>query len=248
MALHTKGSIDHFSVRAKQNVAKNKPFLESISTFSDLSEISRDVAPNSFDLITSTDQRAVGLKRIKLIEGFEGYLQKYLDPVNEVYFLAWAWDLSGQPINQYPGSNVNSTDVVMQLKVGNVREFIGAGINLFPKRLVKGGVALRIQLWESDQNVRNFGKAMTDTANEIKKSELNNLLSLISTAAGVSGATISLIKDASIELVKAIGIILRTNGDDHVDFFEGYYPADQTWTIGDDQSQGSSSMLTLNKY
>ena len=60
--------------------------------------------------------------------------------------------------------------------------------------------------------------------------------------------TITLIKDASIELAKVIGTILQSNGDDYVDFFEGYYPADQIWTAGNDSYNGYASVLTLNKY
>lgn len=248
MALIKVGSINNFAVTTKETVKKQKPFLKGIKTFATLGEVSRDVPTDSFEFVTSTDQRGVGLKSIQLTEGFEGFLQKFLNPTNEIYFVAWAWDLSGQTINQYPGANVNSQDVLIRIKIGTVREFIGQGINLFPKQQVKGGIAIRIQLWESDENVRTFGKAMSDTADAIKKSELNNLLSLISLATGATGTTITLIKEASIELAKVIGTILQANSDDYVDFFEGYYASDQNWNLGDDQYQGNSSVLTLNKY
>jgi hypothetical protein len=248
MALIKVGSINNFAVTAKEPVIKKNPFLKGIRTFSALNELSKEFTPDLFELITSTDQRGVAIKSIKLTEGFEGFLQKYLNPTNEIYFVAWAWDLSGQPVNIYPGSNFNAQDVIIPMKVGNIREFIGQGINLFPKRRIKGGIAIRIQLWESDQNVRNFGKAMTETADAIKKSDLNNLLSLFSMATGVTGVTINLIKEASIELAKVIGIILQSNGDDYVDFFEGYYASDTAWTIEDESYIGNSSVLTLNKY
>jgi hypothetical protein len=89
---------------------------------------------------------------------------------------------------------------------------------------------------------------MSDTADAIEKSKLNNLLSLISLSTGVSGATITLIKDAAIELAKVIGIILQANGNDYVDFYEGYYASDQIWTVGEETYQGNSSILKLNKY
>jgi hypothetical protein len=248
MALIKVGSISNFAVTTKATALKQKPFLKGIKSLAALAEVSRDVPTDSFDFVTSSDMRGVGLKSIQLTEGFEGFLQKFLNQSNEIYFVAWAWDLGGQKINQYPGANVNAQDVLIPIKVGKVREFIGQGINLFPKQLVKGGIAVRIQLWESEQNVRNFGKAMSDTADAIKKSELNNLLSLISLATGVTGTTITLIKEASIELAKVIGTILQANGDDYVDFFEGYYAADQNWNCGDEPYQGNSSILTLNKY
>jgi hypothetical protein len=248
MALIKVGSINDFAVNVNDAAKRKKPFLKGIHTFSALNEISRDVPPDSFDLITSEEQRGVGLKSIMLNEGFEGFLEKFLNPTNEIYFIAWAWDLSGQPINQYPGAGVNHQNVIIPMKVGSVREFIGQGINLFPKRQVKGGIAIRIQLWECDEKVRSFGKAMTETADAIEKSKLNNLLSLISLTTGVAGATITLIKEASIELAKVIGIILQTNGDDYVDFYEGYYASDQIWTSGNETYHGNSSVLTLDKY
>ncbi len=248
MALIKVGSINDFSVTAKESVIKNNLFLKGIRTVSALNELSREFTSDSFELITSTDQRGVVIKSIKLTEGFEGFLQKYLNPTNEIYFVAWAWDLSGEPVNLYPGSNFNAQDVIIPIKVGNIREFIGQGINLFPKRHVKGGIAIRIQLWESDQKVRNIDKVITEVSDAIKKSDLNNLLSFISTTTGVTGVTVNLIKEASIELAKVIGIILRSNGDDYVDFFEGYYASDTVWTIEDESYVGNSSVLTLGKY
>lgn len=248
MALIKVGSISNFAVSAKEPVIKQNPFLKGIRTFSALNEISKEFTPDLFELTTSTDQRGVAIKSIKLTEGFEGFIQKYLNPTNEIYFVAWAWDLSGQPVNLYPGQSFSSQDVIIPIKVGSVREFIGQGIELFPKRRIRGGIAIRIQLWESDQNVRNFGKAMTETADAIKKSDLSNLLALLSTATGITGVTLNLIKEASIELAKVIGLILQTNGDDYVDFFEGYYASDQIWTTADETYEGNSSVLTLSKY
>jgi len=248
MALIKVGSINSFAVTAKEAITKEKNFLSGIRTFADLSEVSRKIAPNSFDLITSANQRGIGIKSITLTEGFRGFLGNLFDATNKVYFVAWAWDLSGESVNLYPGSGVEANEVLIPLKVGKLREFIGSGINLFPKRKIKGGIAVRIQIWESDQDIRTFGKVMADTADAIQKSELNNLLSLISIATGVTGATITLIKDASIELAKVIGTILQSNGDDYVDFFEGYYPSDQQWAPSNDSYNGNSSVLVLNKY
>lgn len=248
MALIEIGSINSFAVSANARAMKQKPYLRGIRSFSELKEVSSNIPPDSFELITSTDQRGVGLKSLQLTEGFEGFLQDFLNKTDEIYFFAWAWDLSGVPVNLYPGSNIDSKEVIIPIKVGHIREFIGEGINLFPKRYVKGGIAVRIQLWESDQNVRNFGKAMSDTADAISKSSLNHLLSSISLVTGVSGTTVTLIKDAALQLANLVGTILKANGDDYVDFFEGYYSSDQAWTTGNESHTGNSSILTLNKY
>ena len=248
MALIKVGSLNNFAVAANTTAKKQQPFLKSIRTFYALNELSRVVPPGSFGLITSKDKRGIGLKSLTLTEGFEGFLQKILHKTNDIYFIAWVWDLGGQPVCQYPGAGAAREDVIIPIRVGNVREFIGQGINLFPKRKVTGGIAIRIQLWESDQKERNFGKVLSDTADAIQKSKLNNLLSGISLLTGVPGATITLIKEASIELAKVIGTILQKNGDDYVDFFEGYYAADQPWTKGEESYEGNASVIRLNKY
>lgn len=248
MALIEVGSINNFAVSANSDLIKHKPFLRSIRSISALNEVSKQITESSFELITSKDRRGVGLKSIKLTEGFEGFMQNFLNKTNEIYFLAWAWDLSGEAVNLYPGAGVEPNKVLIPIKVGVIREFFGEGINLFPKRFVKGGIALRIQLWESDEKTRNVGKAMSETADAINNSKLNNLLSTISIATGVSGATITLIKDAALELTSLIGKILEKNGDDYVDFFEGYYSSDQEWITGNENQNGNASILTLNKY
>jgi len=248
MALIEVGSINSFAVSANAVVLKQKPFLKGIRSFSELNEISNNIPQESFELITSTDQRGIALKSIKLTEGFEGFLQNFVNKTNEIYFFAWAWDLSGEAVNLYPGTGVEPNKVIIPVKVGVLREFIGDGINLFPKRLIKGGIAIRIQLWESDEKTRNFGKAMSETAEAISKSKLNNLLSAVSIATGISGTTITLIKDAALELTGLIGKILAKNGDDYVDFFEGYYSSDQNWVTGNEKQIGNSSILTLKKY
>jgi hypothetical protein len=159
MALIKVGSINSFAVTAKESVIEKKKFLGSIRTFADLSEVSRDIAPNSFDLITSSDQRGLAIKSITLTEGFEGFLLNlFASTTNEVYFVAWAWDLSGEMINQYPGAKVEAKDVLIPLKVGKVREFIGSGINLFPKRVVKGVLQLEFRFGSLTRMSEHLGR------------------------------------------------------------------------------------------
>jgi len=249
MALINVGIIDNFAVTANEAAKKREPSLANISSFSSLQKIPDDAASENFDLITSDEPRGIGLQRIQLVKGFEGYLQQFLNPTNEIYFIAWAWDLSGQPLYFYPGpGGKHDRNLIIPIKVGMAREFIGQGINLFPKRKVKGGIALRVQLWESDQQTRNVGKTISATAREIKKSGLNHLLSVVSTATGLTGTTIKLIKEAAVELSDLIGKILQKNGDDYVDFFEGYYASDRNWHIGKENYMGYSSQITFDKY
>ena len=248
MALIKSGNLNDFSVSPKESILQHKSYFRNYKNFNVLQEITRTVEPDSFELIISNESRGLTLKSIFLTEGFEGMLGNLFNTTNEVYFIAWAWDLSGKSIILYPGEGFKPEDVMIRLKAGRLREFIGEGINLFPKRKIKGGLAIRIQIWESDQEIRNFGKTLEETANTIQNSQLNNLLSLISTASGVSGATITLIEQASIELAKLIGTILKANGNDYVDFFEGYYASDDTWVKEEEEYEGNSSKITLIKY
>lgn len=243
MALFKSGSFNDFSVNAKNISAFNM-----IKKIAEMKEISQDAESNIFQLSDSSEERGVALQKIQLLKGFEGFLSKVFNRTNEIYFVAWAWDLSGEKINLYPEEGVDYEDVKIPIRVDNIREFIGSGINLFPKRKVKGGIALRIQVWESDGDIRKFGKAMSDTVKAIKDSELNNLLTLASTVTGVSGATVNLIYKASLELANVIGTILKANGNDYVDFFEGYYPADLDWVKGNEEIKGTYANIALNKY
>lgn len=248
MALIKIGSLHEFTVKPQQKVLIQRPFLKGLTSFRALSEVTRLLEPKSFEVSSSTDKRGLALKSIELTEGFEGFLGNLFDKTNEVYFLAWTWDMSGQPVNKYPGDGVDPETVKFNLKVGNVREFVGDGIILFPKREVKGGIGVHIQLWESDKDIQNIGNVMVQVAETIQKSNLNNVLTAISLATGVSGVTITVVEQALLELTKLTGEILKANSPDFVDFFEGFYTTDKAWTIGKEQYKGNSSKIVLEKY
>lgn len=248
MALIKEGLINNFSVEKASALPMGPPSLSDVKTFAELAEVARKTPQDAFRLMESKETRGVGIKSIQLTESFEGFIGNVFNPTNDLYFVALAYDLSGEPVFQYPGKDVDPQSVRIPIKVGKVREFIGEGIDLFPKRNVVGGIALRIQIWESDQSTRDFGKVMGDIADRVAGSQLTNVLSLISLATGVSGATIELVEKASVELMKVIGGILQANSDDFVDFFEGYYAADQDWILGKDTYTGNSSIITLDKY
>ncbi|HEX3047505.1 MAG TPA: hypothetical protein VHY08_22325 [Bacillota bacterium] len=195
----------------------------------------------------SVTPRGLALKALKLSQGFEGFLQHLFNPTNKVFFLCLAWDLSGAPVVSYPGSAVPVESCIIPMKVGNVREFLGAGVLLFPARIITAGLAVRIQLWESDHDARRFGKTMEEVASAITNSKLSNLLSMISLATGAPGATIALVKNASLELMTLVGKILQANSDDYVDFYEGYFPANGAWSAGTEHYAGHASEIHLTR-
>lgn len=247
MALIQHGSMDDFSASVAAPVLATRPTLGGLRTLANLREATRTIQPVPLAFDVSSAPRGLALKSLKLTQGFDGFLGNIFNSTNEVYFLAWSWDLSGAPVVEYPGSNANASNCIIPLNVGQTREFLGAGVLLFPARQVTAGLATRIMLWESDQDTRDFGKAMSEVANTIKSSALNNLLSLVSLATGATGATTSLIKDAAIELADAIGKILQANSNDYVDFYEGYYPAADAWAQGDERHQGHASEISLTR-
>ncbi len=247
MALIQKGSFDSFSGMVVASERAKRPALAGLRTLRDIREATRAVQPAPIEFEVSSTPRGLALKSMKLTQGFEGILDDLFNPTNEVYFLAWAWDLSGAPVVDYPGATGSPDRCIIPLQVGQIRQFLGAGIALFPARRVTAGLAVRIMIWESDQGARDFGKTLSEVANTIKASKLNNLLSLVSLATGATTATIALIKDAAIELADALGKILQANSDDYVDFYEGYYPAADPWTAGEETHQGNASEIALTR-
>jgi len=247
MAVIQRGSFDALSATLAPSARVSRPGLATLRTLSALREATRAVQPAPLEFDVSSGPRGFALKSLKLMQGFEGFLQILFDPTNEVYFLAWSWDLSGAPVVTYPGATATAQSCIIPMRAGDVRQFLGAGIALFPAREVTAGLATRIMIWESDQGARDFGKAMSEVANTVKASKLNNLLSVISLAPAVTIATATLVKDAAIELADLIGKILQANSDDYVDFYEGYYPAAEEWVAGDETHQGYASEITLTR-
>lgn len=247
MALIRHGSLDGFSATVGRQARHAHPALNALRTLAAVREATRAVQPASLEFDVSATPRGLALKSLKLTKGFEGFLQNLFNPENQVYFLAWSWDFSGAPAVEYPGAGADGTTCIIPLKVGDLREFLGAGIALFPARKVTAGLATRIMLWESDQDVRDFGKTMSEVANAVKASELNNVLSLVASVAGVTSATVNLAKNAAIELADVIGRILQANSNDYVDFYEGYYPAAGPWVPGEETHRGSASEITLTR-
>lgn len=247
MAIITHGSFGDLTATFSVPAIKVRPALQNLRKFSVLREATRDVQAERIEFPQSPEARGLALKSILLREGFEGLLQNVFNKTNEVYFTALVWDLSGHPVIQYPESGATADSCIIPLKVGKLRELLGSGIALFPARTVTAGMAIRIQLWESDADIRNFGKTLKDIASTVKGSELNNLLTLIATATGSTVATLELIRKAAIELMAAVGAILKANSDDYVDFYEGYFPVSNNWTSGSETYQGHASEIQLTR-
>ena len=248
MALIEHGSLNQFSALVHRDHRTAVPAFEGLDQLRLIRQAARQEQPMRLELPVSDSPRGLGLKSLTLRRGFEGFMQRVFNDDNEVFFVAWTWDLSGQPPVQYPSVGAKPDDLVIPMTVGETREFIGRGVLLFPSRPVTAGLAVRIQLWESDKGARNFGKTLQDVSQAISESELNNLLQLVGTAAGATTATAVLIEKAALELAHVTGTILKANSDDYVDFFEGYYPASDVWRSGEESYDGHSSAIVLDRF
>jgi hypothetical protein len=248
-ALIRSGDYNDFTASAivRPELRELHASLEGLRTLGELANATREAQPVGVGLKRSAHTRGLALKSLKLTEGFEGFLPNlFKGTTNEVYFVSWAWDLGGAPPFVHPQSGTAPDSAIIPMRVGKVREFIGAGVNLFPAQHVSGGLAVRIMIWESDADARRFGETLQKVTKEIKESKLTNL-SLISTAASVPSATVNLVFQASLELSHVIGMVLKNNSDDYVDYYEGYYPVEQTWKAGDEKYSGHATEIVLQR-
>jgi hypothetical protein len=249
MALITVGSIGDFSVVPLPQAKKALPNLKRVDSFSVLAEVTKEVPATAFSFATSRERRGLALKSLQLRKEFQNFLSRLFGRTSKIYFLAWAWDMTG--LSHYPGKDADPDSCLIKLKGGDLREFIAAGAVLFPPRLITAGLALRIQIWESSGGLRHFGSKMEKVTEAIQQSDLNTALLGLAAGAGVAtagaSAAIAAVEPAALELAKRVGAILKDAKDDAVDYFEGYYPAADAWSKGSETHQGNGSRIVLNR-
>jgi hypothetical protein len=253
MALITAGTFGDLSL-APAPEAEADPTVAAIESFAVLAEAARETPADSVRFAVSAEPRGLALKKLHLDPGFQGFIKRLLHASSDVYFLAWGWDLSGQQVQGtssiffYPGAIDGGQPSLIPMKGDEGREFLGAGVLLYPQREVTAGLALRLQIWESRKGERDFGETLQKVATEIQRSELNQLLALISAATGVTGATVAMVEGASLELAKVIGTVLKARSDDYVDYYEGYFPASQPWSPPEQAWSAQSSEIVLSRF
>lgn len=196
----------------------------------------------------SSNSRGVALKTIKLTKEF-GFFKDLFNPTYRVYFIAWAWDFSGSPVVQYPPAQLGAAadSFVLTLRSQQERAFIGAGVMLFPPRKITAGINLCIHLWQSTQDVRALGATLGSVAQTIQSSTLNQVLSTVALATATPAAAVTLATNASLELTGALGNVLKTSADQHLDLFQGTYDVTQPWQAGDDLYQGQGTEIVLSR-
>jgi predicted nucleic acid-binding OB-fold protein len=252
MAIIQHGSFGDTPVTFKKDaIAKmaNAASLRLLDKVSLVQQASRSIQSQTLVIPESSNERGLALKSITLKKDFEGFIEKLFKDVNnhlgnDIYFVAWVWDLSGEPPVLFPSpdssGNFAPQKCIFSVNVSEERTFGGVGINLLGPRKIVGGINVRMQIWESDRKTSDFGKAMTVVADTVKNSQFS--LDLISLAVGfatggVTTAPINLIAKASANLASAVGGILQAQSDDYVDFFEGYYPINYPWKPGQEMTE-----------
>jgi hypothetical protein len=248
MALITHGSFAEFSVEATPRAQENRELIHYVDNFGSLSEVSTETPEDSFRFPKSQELRGLTISSIRLNKGFQNFLVRLFRGTSDIYFVAWCWDFSGNQIARYPANSEKPDSCLIPMRGGELREFIGTGAVLFPARPVTAGLAVRVQVWESEKGTRDFGKAMAAVSKQIQESKLNSLLSLIATSVDVTTATVALIEQAALELGEAVGTALQAVSDDYVDFYEGYYPASTPWSVGKESYKGADSEITLGLF
>jgi len=195
-------------------------------------------------LPTTLGRVSLYLKEMALSQSFDFSL--FGRAVNELYFSAFCWDLSGEPPFIYPPPGVNVGKLTLNMEERQRREFIGDGVLIWPPRKVVGGLYVRLILMENDDDVRDIGKRMESIRKAIQQSALSNALGVL-VGGALSAGQLAAVGAAADVIVGVVAELLQGDGDDLVAVFEGTYGADRALvprTESYDQ-QGASVVFEL---
>lgn len=235
--LISKGSINNFAIQptvlAELHELPFQKLLRNNLDTKNFSEINHAI--DIMDMMSFGSDTIVGdvfLKELTLRKNFEGTLANLFKPrqtQNEVYFLVWSWDLSGNKFYVYPSEGVNADEWIKPMKKDDTSVFMhGDGLPIFPRGEIKNGVGIHIEVWESDKGIRKAGEKLLKAKKAINDSDLIKITAGLTT---ITAPNLALIEKATSVLSGMIGNILKANGDDHIALFEGYFEVDK-WRVG----------------
>jgi hypothetical protein len=185
------------------------------------------------------DHASLFLKSLRLKQSFDWAL--FGEAVNELYFSAITWDLSGKPPVVYPPASIQ--EKALPMKRGDAEAFIGDGVQLWGGGPVVGGLYVRLLIMESDDEVRDFGKRMDEVRGAVANGKLAGALAVL--AASVTTPVLDAVGIAANELAGVIANLLKANGDDTVALFEGTYGADRPVAAGTDSYDQRGAAIAL---
>ncbi len=247
--LKTKASVHDVSVSPTGGLAKLTKTTASLKTVNALKDRpATQAAEEKVSFASSQENWGLYLRSLTLTRSFEGFLGGLLNPRNEIYLLSCCWDFSGKAPVIIPANVEHASDVRFHLRTGDTRDFIGAGLPLFPARQVHGGLYVRIWLFESDEGSRNVGAIIEQTHETIHNSELMTTLTEAGLLmGGLPAAKAQALKKAVDVTTGLVSDLLQQNADDYVDCFEGVYPVELGWQKGDDEYSGDGVEIVLGK-
>jgi hypothetical protein len=229
MAIIRQRSFGDFTVRLPTKLAERVAGGATLNRIDLLEQVTADVQPAEVEVEQSPGPRGIAMKSLKLTREFESFMKRLFSHDNDVYFVSIAYDISREQPVLHPPKGASRDDAVIEIAAGDTRQFGGEGALIFPQRKVSAGIAVRLHLWESDKSQRNFGKALEEVVKVVDESKLTSTLKLVALAGGPTTATLAVVEEAAVELSKVVAAVLKSNSDDYVDFFEGYYPVSIPW-------------------
>lgn len=120
MALITVGRVSDFSVVVTPSARTQYPALEAVESFLTLAKKAPSAPSTAFDFLVSPDRRGLALQCLQLRRGFAKHLPLVFRPTSDIYFLAWAWDMSG--LSYYPGEKADPGSCLIALKSGQLMD------------------------------------------------------------------------------------------------------------------------------
>jgi hypothetical protein len=195
----------------------------------------------------SKERWGLSLQSLRLNKELGGAFARWFDIDQEVYFLAWAWDLSGGKPYTYPAKEAPAEKCLIPMDKGELKLFLGQGISLWPLHQVTAGLNVKIMLWRCKQDTKDFGEAMVAVHDAIDKSDLIKQISALNTIAGPTGVALDAIEAAADALIGIVGKILASEKDEYLDYFEGNYAVSEPWETGPDNYPGKGASINLNR-
>lgn len=181
-----------------------------------------DLRDRQVPMESTRDPISLYLKSITLNESFDFNLLGSSRAMNELYVVAIAWDLSGNPPQVFPPDLLaDNAKLTYQLKKGEKINFIGNGLQLKAKGKVEGGLYLRLIVMESDSEARQLGEQMAKVRETVQKSDLTKTLAALT--AGATAGTVAAVGAAATALSAGVAEVLKQNEDDLVAVFDGTY-------------------------
>lgn len=244
MPLFKIGNFDEIGLSISNIAHKNGKHVKFPGTLNSISikELSANLIIPTVDMKSSKAAWSIYLKSITLFESFEGLLN-CINPDNEIYFTSIAWDYSGKAPFVYPPAGLDLSSAAFKMKKRRKREFLGNGIQLWPSQAVAGALNVVMIVHECDKDVNRLGQRLDDIHQAVENSTLAKIIKAISFNPAFS--QIGAVTMAVNEVIGIIGKLIKADGDDFVDLYEGSFGTEKDQTGGITQYMHESSGIEL---